>query len=545
MTNGRTAPVRDKQDDMAKIHTIFHKGRTPDEVGVLVLAGSNLKEIRHDYVQFGTPGFPIHMLTFMDVGRLFGASPIQFWLDLHDAFNEFIAEGTERAMQVKTIIAVRDEESRDKIAAADGNAIIVSPNPDGAFHTEKVGGMAPETMQMAGLYSQAADKIMGMGDPQRGVIQSGDQTATEINTVTQFAQTRVGDLIEAGSRFLRKTAIDSAGMLLAHQWQQVPVKLDLGGGESEFSTFDNQSVPRELSAYDFDFDIATHARMNPALRQKRAQEPAGIAGRSEFAELRPARGLSDFGDGGGQGRTGSVRRAGHFPISQENAAPARPATDRRPAGAAGDAGKPGDGAVGPDGPGRSGERQPFGPCPNPSAGARRRGTPGRALRLSANDRAASAGPTAATRTGPASASQAEAGWQAQRDADPRDGGSGWGGVTMPIYDFKCSCGKAKAVRRPISQWSKRCRCKCGKMMVRDFTFLNVSAARDFNSSDYERNVQERQTGRRVNRHCLSQSSAQVPGIPKVRYNGKTYAAFQNMKHRADVLEKAGMPRDLD
>ncbi len=275
---------RDKADAVVTVWTIFSRGRSKGEVEVIVLAGPKHIEIRHEYVQMGTPGFPIQCLTYHDVGRLFPASPEQFWLDLSDSFNEFVAEMTERASQAKTVTVVPDIAARDSIVNAAGGTVIVHPQSD-MIHSEQIGGTSPETWTAMQAFERLTDKISSLSDFQRGVGGAGGRTATEVSMMQQFTQTRLGDMQGAANRFLRSIAADMGGLLLTHQWDDVTVKLNNGGGNVEYATFNNSVVPAEPDAYGYDFDVSDHTRINPAVRQKRAQDRLALLADPNLQQL--------------------------------------------------------------------------------------------------------------------------------------------------------------------------------------------------------------------------------------------------------------------
>lgn len=269
--------IEDLGDDekQAKVFTIFHQGRSEGEIGVLVLAGADYTEIRHVFVQLGTEGFPVRMLSFHDATRLFPASPLQFWFDLADSFNEFVAEATERASQHKRITVVPDEELQAKVADAKGGDILVSKDAE-AVRSIEVGGTTQDTWAAMQTYERLCDKISGVTDARRGVGMDGSQTATATALIAKFSQSRVDDYANCTNKFLRQIARDAGGLLLTHQWQDVPVKIDEGGQEFRFAMFNNREVPGPASSYDYDFDVSDQERVNPAIRQKRAQDTLTI-----------------------------------------------------------------------------------------------------------------------------------------------------------------------------------------------------------------------------------------------------------------------------
>ncbi len=275
---------RSQADYRTKVTTIYHRGRRRGEVGVLVLAGPGYTEIRHDYVDFGIRGFPIRMLGFRDVARLWPANPVQFWLDLHDAFNEFVAEAAERARQAKAITVVPNKETQDQVVNAAGGAVIISADSN-LVKQLQVGGTTPDTWNAMAAFERLTDKISGITDFRRGMSEKGGKSsATEISIMAQFSEGQLADLQGGTNRFLREVAQDAAGMLLKFQWQDVEVKVDTGPGQCHFGTFSNRTVVPELSAYDIDIDVADHERQNPLVRQKRSQDTLELLMRPEVAQ---------------------------------------------------------------------------------------------------------------------------------------------------------------------------------------------------------------------------------------------------------------------
>ena len=263
-------------DKLAKIYTILHHGRKRGEFGVLVLAGNNKTEIRHDYVYFGCLDYPIQRLTYQDVDRLMPASIVQFWLDLHSAFNEFLSEATERAAQSKRIVVVKDKPTQDSIVNAAGGSVIIGQAE--SIKELAMGGTMPDTYKMMELFQGLAEKVSAIDDAQRGVGGGGSQTATQSQIVNQFAQTKIGDLQGHENRFLRQVAICSAGLLIAHQWQDVDVQVDQDSLQAHWAIFNNQVLPPDVMAYDFEFDVANRTRLSPVVKQKRAQDRLALLG---------------------------------------------------------------------------------------------------------------------------------------------------------------------------------------------------------------------------------------------------------------------------
>lgn len=269
---------RSAEDRIVTVYTVFHEGRRPGETGVLILAGASYVEIRHYYTEFGAPGMPLQRLCFHDVSELMPANPIQFWIDLHDSYNEFVAEATERASQAKSIVVVPDTEMQDKIVNVAGSDVIVADGGSSDYIKNiDIGGSRPDTWQAMSLYERTVDKVSGISDFQRGVpTPGGKKTAREVSEMTNFTQTRLGDYRGSINDFLRLVALDMGGFLLKHQWQDVPVKLDRGGGKIDFDMFSQSAVYGDLKAYELVFDVADVARVDPVIQQKRAQDMVQI-----------------------------------------------------------------------------------------------------------------------------------------------------------------------------------------------------------------------------------------------------------------------------
>jgi hypothetical protein len=276
-------------DKVADVYVIFHHGRQPGEIGVLTLAGDQFTEIRHVYTKTGAEGFPIRQLVFHEANRLLGANPIQAWHDLSLAFNEFLAEATEAAALAKTITIVPDKETQDSITKAAGSTVIVCADRK-QVGTEKIGGTTPDTWQAIETFERIVDKVSGISDFRRGQQMKGDPTATEIQAIMTFAQGQAGDYQDVANSFLRCIAADMGGMLLEHQWQEVPVKLDLGAGRNEWDTFSSDNTPGGLEAYDFDFDVSQQSRITPAIKQKRASERLEILANLALQQMAAAEG---------------------------------------------------------------------------------------------------------------------------------------------------------------------------------------------------------------------------------------------------------------
>jgi len=267
-----------RHDRRIDLYTIYQPGRSAGEYELLVLAGPQKVEIRHDYITLGEiRGWPIRSLELHDVGRLWPASPEQFWRDQHDSLNEFLAEATVRARQAKNVIVVPpDGETQQKIANAKGNDIITSPDPS-LVKQISIGGTTPDTWQAMSLMERLADKVSGVSDFQRGVAGPEDpKLATQMNFMAANTQSRLDLYQRAVNRWLRQTGEDLAALLLAHQWQEVPVKLSLGGGRHDFDTFSNRNTPGPISAYDFDIDISASIRTSPAVKAKRTQDTLSL-----------------------------------------------------------------------------------------------------------------------------------------------------------------------------------------------------------------------------------------------------------------------------
>lgn len=270
------ARLRDKADAQVKLWTIYDRGRRPGEIKKIVLAGGNFTEIENRYVQFGTDGFPIKRLEFYDVGRLFPASPEQFWFDLATSFNEFVAEMTEAARAAKNVIVVPNTETRDSLVKAAAGAILVCQDPH-MVNSVRIPGATPDTWAAMDKYERLVDKISNLSDQGRGVEGStGKKTATEILEMSRFAQTSTESMANAVKRWLRTLYRDVGGLLLKHQWQDVTVRTDIRGGERTYGTFSNKAVPTDIKLYSFAVDTRDQERVNPVLHQKRTQETLAI-----------------------------------------------------------------------------------------------------------------------------------------------------------------------------------------------------------------------------------------------------------------------------
>lgn len=48
------------------------------------------------------------------------------------------------------------------------------------------------------------------------------------------------------------------------------------------------------------------------------------------------------------------------------------------------------------------------------------------------------------------------------------------GVTVPVYDYKCSCGNTRTQTISINEKDFKAVCHCGKEMVRDYKTVAVA-----------------------------------------------------------------------
>lgn len=264
------------KDKMVKVWTAFEHGRRDGELKVVVMAGGNFTEIRQADLKLGLDGWPIRSVGFHDVARLFPASPEQFWFDMHDSFNEFMAEATERTREAKNIVVVPSKKVQDQVTMVGGNMIIICPNKE-QIATIPLGGVRPETWKAAETYERMVDKVSGVSDFHRGIeSESGKKLATELLLMEKKSANRLDGWLGSVQRFGIDLIGDTAGMLIKLQWQDVPVRLDSGGARPEFGIFNNTVVPPHKAAYEFNIDVSGRQRMSPALRQKRASETLTI-----------------------------------------------------------------------------------------------------------------------------------------------------------------------------------------------------------------------------------------------------------------------------
>jgi len=294
--------TKPKADATVKLHVIFHRGRNDREIGVLILASDKYIEIRHDMVEFGSEGIPIRCLGYIDVGELLPANPINSWVDLNDAANEFAKEATQRASEQKKLILTPNQETSDAITEARGGGVLTVPDPN-IVKEIQIGGTSPDTWNALSFYEQSVDRISGIADFQRGLgTQGGKKTAREINVMTAFTQTRIGDYQASLNRFMQDLAEDMGGMFLKHQWQDVPVTVPRVGGQTEPGSFSANSVPGGVTSYNFRFDVAEQERNSPVVQQKRFQELLALMGDPNMQQaaqqagfaLNPTAALEDY-----------------------------------------------------------------------------------------------------------------------------------------------------------------------------------------------------------------------------------------------------------
>ena len=289
---GKDYGDRPKEDRQINVYTIMQKGRTKGELELIVLAGPNYKCIRHVFVNFGISGWPIRCLELVDVGRLFPASPEQFWMDQVLAVNEFLAEIADRAREAKNLTLVQKgpENLKNQLENAKGGSIIeVASIKEGAMNVS-VGAPHPESYKNAEMQIEHLKEISALWDFQKsGDTEKSGITATQIQSQDNWTHSRLNNWHNKINWFLRGVAEDVAGMLLRFQWQDVPVKVDQGG-QTDYQTFNNKTVPPQLSAYDFDIDVSEHLRNSPQKQSENADKLFEMASSPEVVQALAAQG---------------------------------------------------------------------------------------------------------------------------------------------------------------------------------------------------------------------------------------------------------------
>ena len=116
---------------------------------------------------------------------------------------------------------------------------------------------------------------------------------------------------------------------------------------------------------------------------------------------------------------------------------------------------------------------------------------------------------------------------------------------MILYAYICdTCGTTEERSFPMGHAAKSPKCKCGKLMRRDYAGEQqiIHDDPEVTQSDIDQNIAEIKSGKEVNRPVLAQSLAHVPGVRKVRgKDGRQYAMFRTKKERREVCARIGLP----
>lgn len=153
---------------------------------------------------YGPPGGPYRLAAFMYLPEIaYGVSPtipaeaqIQ---DLARTSRSILRDAANH--KVMSTYPANDPVAAQAIGAEDTYAIPVKPGTVDSIKPLEVGGVSQQRLLHFDIKSRTADRVLGMDDPQRGLI-GGGGTATEASIAQQASDIRTGDIIQVYQDFV-------------------------------------------------------------------------------------------------------------------------------------------------------------------------------------------------------------------------------------------------------------------------------------------------------------------------------------------------------